>query len=48
VGADGLILEVHKDPEKSFVDGPQALTIESFGDLMSESAAVAEAIGREI
>jgi 3-deoxy-7-phosphoheptulonate synthase len=48
VGADGLILEVHKDPEKSFVDGPQALTIESFGDLMRESAAVAEAIGREI
>ena len=48
VGADGLILEVHQDPEKSYVDGPQALTIESFGDLMKEAAAVAEAVGREI
>lgn len=48
VGADGLILEVHKDPEKSFVDGPQALTIESFASLMKESTAVAEAVGRAI
>jgi len=43
-----LILEVHQDPEKSYVDGPQALTIDSFGDLMKEAAAVAEAVGREI
>ncbi len=48
VGADGLILEVHQDPEKSYVDGPQALTIEDFENLMSEASAVAKAIGREM
>ena len=48
VGADGLILEVHPDPEKSFVDGPQAITIEEFAKLMEETKAVANAIGREM
>jgi len=48
VGADGLILEVHPDPEKSFVDGPQAITIEEFAKLMGETSAVANAIGREM
>lgn len=48
VGADGLILEVHPDPEKSFVDGPQTLTIEEFETLMKESDAIAKAVGREM
>lgn len=48
VGADGLIIEVHQDPEKSFVDGPQAITIEDFDCLMKEAGAVARAIGRDI
>jgi 3-deoxy-7-phosphoheptulonate synthase len=48
VGADGLILEVHPDPEKSFVDGPQTLTIGEFETLMKESDAIAKAVGREM
>src|SRR3989304_9171155 len=48
VGADGLILEVHQDPEKSYVDGPQTITPEDFENLMKEVGAVARAIGREI
>lgn len=48
VGADGLLIEVHPDPEKAFVDGPQTLTIEEFENLMEESGAIASAVGREI
>jgi 3-deoxy-7-phosphoheptulonate synthase len=48
VGADGLLLEVHPDPEKAFVDGPQTITIEEFKSLMTESRAIARAIGRDI
>ena len=48
VGADGLLLEVHPDPEKAFVDGPQTITIEEFENLMAESRAIARAVGRDI
>ncbi len=48
VGADGLLLEVHPDPEKSFVDGPQTITIEEFENLMEDSRSIARAIGRDI
>jgi 3-deoxy-7-phosphoheptulonate synthase len=48
VGADGLILEVHQDPEKSYVDGPQSITPEDFENLMNETGAVARAVGRDI
>lgn len=48
VGADGLIIEVHPDPEKSFVDGPQTITIEEFENLMEDSRAIARAIGRDL
>ncbi len=48
VGTDGLILEVHQDPEKSYVDGPQAITIEDFEILMKEARAVAQSVGREL
>ncbi|MDR4505421.1 MAG: 3-deoxy-7-phosphoheptulonate synthase [Candidatus Scalindua sp.] len=48
VGADGLILEVHPDPEKSYVDGPQTITIEEFEKLMEETKAIANAMGRDI
>jgi 3-deoxy-7-phosphoheptulonate synthase len=33
-GADGLIIEVHPDPERALSDGPQSLTFEEFGSLM--------------
>ena len=34
VGADGLIVEVHPDPERALSDGPQSLTLEGFTRLM--------------
>jgi len=36
VGADGLIVEMHPNPEKAFSDGAQSLTPEQFGKLMDE------------
>ncbi len=48
VGADGLIIETHSDPEKSVVDGPQTLSIEEFGKLMKELKPIANAVGREM
>ncbi len=47
-GADGLLLEVHPDPETAAVDGPQTLTCEEFDQLMKELAPVAEAVGRSL
>ncbi|MEE8169372.1 MAG: 3-deoxy-7-phosphoheptulonate synthase [Phycisphaerae bacterium] len=44
-GADGLIVEVHPEPEKALSDGPQALTIPMFEELMSQIGAIATAIG---
>ncbi|MGR3174250.1 MAG: 3-deoxy-7-phosphoheptulonate synthase [Candidatus Scalindua sp.] len=48
VGADGLILEVHQDPEKSYVDGPQTITPDAFENLMKEVGTVARAVGRDM
>ena len=47
-GADGLILEVHPDPEHALTDGAQSLTTAAFGQMMTELAAVARAVGREV
>lgn len=33
-GADGIMVEVHPDPQKALCDGPQSLTIEGFAALM--------------
>lgn len=45
-GADGLIIETHRNPEEALVDGPQALNPEAFRRLMSELPAFASAAGR--
>lgn len=45
-GADGLIVEIHPDPEKALSDGFQALTPSAFRQMMSECRKVAEAVGR--
>jgi 3-deoxy-7-phosphoheptulonate synthase len=45
-GADGLIVEVHNEPEKALSDGPQQLREAEFHDLMGQIAAIAAAIGR--
>jgi len=45
-GADGLLVEVHSDPEHALCDGPQALTPEMFDALMKQLTAVLNACGR--
>jgi 3-deoxy-7-phosphoheptulonate synthase len=48
-GADGLIIEVHHDPENSMTgDGAQSLLPEQFSELMEELQKLAEAIGRSM
>ena len=48
VGADGLLVEVHDDPEQALCDGPQALKPSKFDTLMGELRLIAKAIGRSI
>ena len=45
-GADGLIVEVHPDPETALSDGYQSLTFKQFEDLMALCRKVAAAIDR--
>ncbi|MBU1933212.1 MAG: 3-deoxy-7-phosphoheptulonate synthase [Candidatus Omnitrophica bacterium] len=47
-GADGLIVEVHPNPEEAYSDGAQSLLPEKFDAMMKELALVAEAVGREL
>ncbi len=47
-GADGLIIEVHPNPEEAFSDGEQSLLPENFSKLMVELRRVAAAVDREI
>ncbi|HVF88204.1 MAG TPA: 3-deoxy-7-phosphoheptulonate synthase, partial [Pyrinomonadaceae bacterium] len=44
VGADGLIIEVHDQPERALCDGAQALTIEQYDQLVNEVRAIHEVI----
>jgi len=48
VGADGLLVEVHDEPEKAVCDGPQALKLNKFDVLMTELKLIAKAVGRTI
>ncbi len=45
-GADGLIVEVHPDPDKAVSDGAQTLTPTQFADMMQQVRAIATAVGR--
>ena len=47
-GSDGLIVEVHPEPEKALSDGPQQLTPDSFSRLMAELIPLAAALGRRV
>jgi 3-deoxy-7-phosphoheptulonate synthase len=47
-GADGLMVEVHPDPEKALSDGFQALTPAAFRQMMTDCRRVAEAVGKEM
>lgn len=45
-GADGIMVEVHPDPDSALCDGPQALTLERFEDMMNKLKAIAKIVGR--
>ena len=47
-GADGLLIEVHPDPDRALSDGMQSLDLPLFASLMREVEAVARAIGRPL
>ena len=47
-GADGLLIEVHLNPEEALVDGLQSLNIPNFKRLMAELKPIAKAVGRSI
>ncbi len=47
-GADGLLIEVHPNPDEALKDGAQSQTIEQFSQLMPTAHAVAAAIGRNL
>ena len=47
-GADGLIIEVHNDPEHALSDGPQSLTPDQFDRLMPKIRSIATFMGREM
>ena len=47
-GADGLIIEVHHDPDHALSDGPQSLYPKQFSRLMEEIRMIAWAIGRNV
>jgi 3-deoxy-7-phosphoheptulonate synthase len=43
-GADGIMVEVHPEPEKALSDGPQALTLEDFRMMVPKLARILEAV----
>jgi 3-deoxy-7-phosphoheptulonate synthase len=47
-GADGIMVEVHPDPDVALSDGDQSLTLEMFGELMLAARPVAVAVGRTL
>jgi 3-deoxy-7-phosphoheptulonate synthase len=47
-GADGLLIEVHNDPDHALSDGAQSLEPGQFAQLMNELRIIAPAIGRRI
>jgi 3-deoxy-7-phosphoheptulonate synthase len=47
-GADGLLVEVHYDPESAICDGPQSLFPEEFASLAGQIRTIAEAVGRTL
>lgn len=47
-GADGLLIEVHNDPEHALCDGRQSITPAAFSELMGKLRPVAACLGREL
>ena len=47
-GADGIIVEVHNEPEEAICDGPQALPTEGFAEYAEQVRRVAEVAGKQL
>lgn len=43
-GADGLLIEVHPDPDRALSDGPQSLDLEEFASLVKEVVSLSQAL----
>jgi len=48
VGADGVLIEVHPQPDEALCDGPQQLATEEFAEVAAEIAGVARLLGKQI
>ncbi len=48
VGADGVIIEVHPNPEKALCDGPQQLAPKQFAELVKEMQAIAKTMNKQM
>ena len=48
VGADGIMVEVHHQPEKALSDGPQSIYPEQFADMMVELEQIAAVLHRNV
>jgi hypothetical protein len=48
VGADGLIVEVHHEPDRALSDGMQSLYPEQFDELMAQVRQIAPVVGRTV
>jgi 3-deoxy-7-phosphoheptulonate synthase len=47
-GADGLLVEVHPEPDKALSDGAQSLRPEQFAEMMRQCRIIASAVGRSL
>ena len=47
-GADGLIVEVHHDPDHALSDGAQSLRPQQFAEMMEQLGIIAQAVGRSV
>jgi 3-deoxy-7-phosphoheptulonate synthase len=47
-GADGIMVEIHPDPDQALSDGPQSLTFDEFGLLMNRCRIIGTTIGRSL
>jgi 3-deoxy-7-phosphoheptulonate synthase len=48
VGADGLIVEVHNEPDRALSDGKQSLYLEQFDELMGQVRQIAPVVQRSV
>ncbi len=47
-GADGIMIEIHPNPDKALSDGPQSLNFEEFGLMMNRCRIIATTIGQRL